>query len=59
MLEPDEDVLGRRLRLAAIVVIGIDGDVDAARAVGQRREDVGVPVQRRNLDLLDDRDLVG
>jgi hypothetical protein len=59
VLEPDEDVLGRRLRLAAIEVIGIEGDVDAALPVFQGREDVGVPIQRWHLDVLDDRDLIG
>ena len=57
--EPDEDVLWRRLRLASVVVVGIDGDVDAALPVGQGREDVGVTIQRFHLDLLDDRDLIG
>ena len=36
--EPDEDVLWRGLGLASVVVVGIDGDVDAALAVGQSRE---------------------
>lgn len=45
--------------MASVVVVRIDGDVDAARPVRQVREDVGVPIQRCHLDLLDDRDLIG
>src|SRR4026208_1338449 len=35
--EPDQDVLWHRLQLASVVVVGIDGDVDAARPGGPGR----------------------
>lgn len=57
-LEPDQNVLRRRLRQAPVIVIRVHCDIDTVRPVLQGREDIAGFGQPRRLSLFDEGDVI-